>query len=283
MQNAFKIGGLVIGVSGTVLAVVRYKACSKKQSLRRKWDNAGENVVVLHQFPRPGKIPSLSPFPIKLETYLRAMDIEYVCDFEEPMSGKQKCPWITFNGVDVADSQLAIEFLAKTLEKDIDSHLTLEEAASARAIRIMIEDHFYWGVAVYRWVHDNGKYLANFKSIFGPLPGFLLKRIRKKVGQLVGTQANSAGLGRHSREDLEEMCCKDLKAVSTLLGSKKFMMGENLCLLDCTIFGFLCQVMHGVGPDCVYKQLLDTDCTNLKEYMTRVKNLLWHDWDSVCT
>ena len=117
--------------------MVNYTAWKSKCQLRKKWDEAGENVVVPHQFPRPGKIPNLSPFPIKLETYLRAMNIEYVNDFEQPMSDKQKCPWITVNGQDVSDSQLSVEFLTDKLEKDMDSHLTEEEAATARAVRLL--------------------------------------------------------------------------------------------------------------------------------------------------
>ena len=128
-------GGVAVCVSGCVLGLVKYKGWRRKCQLREKWDKAGENVVVLHQFPRPGKIPNLSPFPIKLETFLRAMKIEYVNDFEEPMSDKQKCPWITINGKDVSDSQLSVEFLMNKLGRDMDSHLTEEEAANARAIR----------------------------------------------------------------------------------------------------------------------------------------------------
>ncbi len=45
----------------------------------------------------------------------RMHNIKYVNDFDEPMSTKQKSPWITFNGEDVADSQLAMEFLARKL------------------------------------------------------------------------------------------------------------------------------------------------------------------------
>ncbi len=33
------------------------------------------------------------------------------------MSSKNKMPWITINGVDVADSQLAIEYLSEHLGK----------------------------------------------------------------------------------------------------------------------------------------------------------------------
>ena len=131
-------GGVVVGVTGCILGWGKYRAWRKKCQLREKWDKVGENVVVLHQFPRPGTIPNLSPFPIKLETFLRAMKIKYVNDFEEPLSEKQKCPWITMNGQDVSDSQLCVEFLMDKLGKDMDSHLTDEETATARAIRYRI-------------------------------------------------------------------------------------------------------------------------------------------------
>jgi len=276
------VGGVVVGVSGCVLGVFKYRAWKKKNQLRKKWDEAGKNVVVLHQFPRPGVIPNLSPFPIKLETFLRAMKIEYVSDFEAPMSEKGKSPWITVNGEDVTDSQLSVEFLTDMLEKDMDSHLTEEEAATARAFRIMIEDHLYWGLAVHRWVHDAGEYLDNFKSIFGPVPGFLVKRIRKQVGQTVGDQAKSAGVGRHTRMEIEKMCCKDLVAVSTLLGTKPYMMGDKPSLLDCTVFGSVCQILHGVPSTCVYRQLLETDLENLVRHFERMKGDFWGDWESIC-
>eukprot|EP00092_Neocalanus_flemingeri_P041832 GFUD01045563.1.p1 GENE.GFUD01045563.1~~GFUD01045563.1.p1 ORF type:complete len:289 (+),score=100.67 GFUD01045563.1:119-985(+) len=274
-------GGVVVGVSGLILGVVRYKAWKRKCQLRKKWEEAGENVVVLHQLPRPGKIPNLSPFPIKLETFLRAMNIEYVNDFEEPMSDKQKTPWITINGEDVADSQLVVEFLTDKLGKDMDSHLTEEEEASARAMRIMIEEHLYWGVAVHRWVHDGGEFLENFNSIFGPVPAFIQKRILKQVGQMVNGQARSAGLGRHSRLEMEQMCCKDLVAVSTLLGTKPYMMGEKPSLVDCTVFGFVCQVLHGMPPTCVYRQLVEKELKNLINHFERMKGAFWVDWENL--
>ena len=39
--------------------------------------------------------------------------VQYINDFEEPMSEKEKSPWITINGTNIADSQIAIEYLTK--------------------------------------------------------------------------------------------------------------------------------------------------------------------------
>jgi len=60
------------------------------------------------------------------------------------MSPKGKTPWITYNGLDVSDSQFCIEYLNKTLNKNICSHLSDEDKAIARAYLSMIENSLYW-------------------------------------------------------------------------------------------------------------------------------------------
>ena len=45
----------------------------------------------------------------------------YVEDFDYPMSEKSKSPWITINGVNVADSQFAIEHIKRELSIDKNS------------------------------------------------------------------------------------------------------------------------------------------------------------------
>ena len=95
----------------------------ERKNLQIKWNSVGKDVVILHQFPRARYCPSPSPYPLKLETFLRAHNIKYINDFSTPMSEKQKSPWITFNGQNVADSQLAMEFLAKHFDLDLNKGL----------------------------------------------------------------------------------------------------------------------------------------------------------------
>ncbi len=54
----------------TVFAL-KIKENSRLSALRKKWNNAGKDVVVLHQFDRARSCPNPSPYPIKLETFLR--------------------------------------------------------------------------------------------------------------------------------------------------------------------------------------------------------------------
>lgn len=67
-------------------------------------------------------------------------------DFKEPMGPKGKTPWITFNGRKMGDSQLCIEYLAEHFTKDFSCHLSDEQKATGRSMRILAEEHLYWFV-----------------------------------------------------------------------------------------------------------------------------------------
>ena len=60
------------------------------------------------------------------------------------MSSKGKTPWITYNGVDVADSQFCIEYLNKQFSVDLNKDLSSVERSTARAFQKMTEEHLYW-------------------------------------------------------------------------------------------------------------------------------------------
>lgn len=58
------------------LGYIKYKAI-KYFWFRQRWERVGQDKVVLHQFTRGSLTPSPSPFPLKLETYLRMAGIPY--------------------------------------------------------------------------------------------------------------------------------------------------------------------------------------------------------------
>ena len=60
------------------------------------------------------------------------------------MSSKGKFPWITYNGVDVADSQYCIEYLNKEFNVDLNKDISTLERSIARAFQKMTEEHFFW-------------------------------------------------------------------------------------------------------------------------------------------
>lgn len=60
------------------------------------------------------------------------------------MGPKGKTPWISYKDFNIGDSQLIIEFLTKEFRVNLHTTLLPEDSATARAYRIMVEDHLYW-------------------------------------------------------------------------------------------------------------------------------------------
>ena len=179
----------------------------KRQNLQIKWNSAyGKDVVVLHQFPRARFCPSPSPYPLKLETFLRLHKIKYVNDFDEPMSDKNKSPWITINGVNIADSQLIIDYLTQHFKLQINPGLDQNALAISRAFRLLIEQDLYWALAHDRWVTHRGSYVTKyFAPLFPKIPfleDFLITKIYYKM---IRDQTYAQGMGRHSEKEIEKM------------------------------------------------------------------------------
>ncbi|KAG7170094.1 Failed axon connections-like 6 [Homarus americanus] len=206
---------------------------------RKKWNNAGKDVVVLHMFPRGHFCPNLSPFVVKLEMYLRMADIPYQVDYEEPVGPKGKCPWITLNGEEIGDSQLIMEKLGPMYNKDFSSALTPEQKAIAQGMRIMVDEHLLWCLVVWRYVVDAGRSLV----VCMELPFYFAIMLRVFLGKI--KQSTSAqGIGRHSYAEVEEMGRKDLNALSVYLGEKRYLMGDEPTEVDCAVFGMLSQILN---------------------------------------
>ena len=49
-----------------------------------------------------------------------------------------------YKGLAISDSQMCIDFLNEERGIDLDSHLSEEQKAIARAFRKMMEENFYW-------------------------------------------------------------------------------------------------------------------------------------------
>ena len=177
-----------------------------KAADRENWKKLDENTVVLHHYARAKMIPDGSPFGLKMETYLRMADIKYENDFKYPQSPKGKTPWITVNDKDVSDSQLAIEYLEKLLEKSLNDHLTAEQAAVARAFQVMLDDRFTCVLANDRLVYGQDKVIMAL-----PRPKFTHPFMMKLFKRGTVKAAPGHGIGRYSEEEVKKIGLADLK------------------------------------------------------------------------
>ena len=97
---------------------------------------------------------------------------------------------------------------------------------------------------------------------------------------MVKSQSSGQGIGRHSKEEIQELAKKDLKSLSDYLGkNKKYMMGNKFSEVDCTIFSFIIMVIFGLKEDNAIRVYMEKELPNLVEYFERIKADYWQDWD----
>jgi glutathione S-transferase len=267
-------GGILVGVQ---YGYSLYQRFMSARAMKR-WNNTPKDKVIMHTIG-PGKtVPNLSPFSLKLETFLRMAKIDYEIDTKDACWGPTgKFPWISINGQHYGDSQLIIEHLEKKFDKSFNGSYTNEQLAKATAIRVMLEEHFFFGgVAMWRFVFG-GK--DNLDKIFN-LPPLGIAILRTLNGMKIKTLAWYQGIGRNSEEEILQLMTHDLEVVSQLLGENKFILGDEPCRDDCGIFGILAQVQWGM-PDSPYQKLVDEKFGNLRDYSIRMKEMFFPDWDEI--
>jgi glutathione S-transferase len=178
-------------------------------------------------------LPSLSPFCVKLEVYLRLAEIEYKrrgADLQKAPRGK--VPYIQQGDQLIGDSGLIIERLEASLERPLDAGLSEAQRGLGHVIRRTCEEHLYWGIVYSRWVDDAGWAHQHPKiKAFVPaalswvLPGVLRSGVKKTL--------HHHGLGRHDPATLYKLACDDLDALSRLLGEQPFFLGDAPRTADC--------------------------------------------------
>ena len=203
-------------------------------------------MLSLYQFSPAWGLPNISPFCIKLETWLKMAGIEHrVVHENDPRKGpKGKIPYIVDDGVTMGDSTLIIEYLTEKYGVTLDDDLSDEQGAVAHAVQRMLQESLYWVLIQCRWLDDAG--FSAVRAVLAPqipaplravLPGLFRRGIIKS--------AKGQGMGRHSRAEVLRMGVQDLDALAALLGDRPFLFGAEPHTVDANAFSFL---MCFVGP-----------------------------------
>lgn len=200
-------------------------------------------MIKLIQFPSGGGIANLSPFCLKLETWLRLAELPYECSYAgDPSKGPLgKLPAIVLDGKTIGDSSVCIEALQQRFAIDQDRHLDPAQRATSLAFKTLFEDHFYWTLVYSRW-EDERIWPKTRETFFGQLPPGLRQLIPVVARRKVQGYLQGQGMGRHSREQIYRFAEQDLSAFAEWLGDKSFCFGDEPCTLDAIAYGFLAQV-----------------------------------------
>lgn len=201
--------------------------------------------LVVHQLPGAWGLPSISPFCLKLDLYLRMVGIpcQVVVDATPFRGPKGKLPWIEHDGRRLGDSGLIIEYLEKRFGCDANAGLTAAERAVALAMRRMIEENLYWTMVYDRWMVD-----ANWSSfrnvILGGVPAPFRPLLAPVARRGVRRELEGHGIGLHSSDEIHAIGRKDVDAIADFLADKPFLMGERATEVDAVAYGMLANIMN---------------------------------------
>ena len=128
-------------------------------------------MIKLYQFAPAWDVPNLSPFCLKVETFLKMAGLPYEIVDAIPLQGpKGQLPFIEDNGKRIGDSQFIVEYLKKTYGDSVDGHLTPGERAVSNAMQRLIENHLCWAFVFARFGKRDVNWAENKRAIFGGLP-----------------------------------------------------------------------------------------------------------------
>ncbi|TRY90848.1 hypothetical protein DNTS_020872 [Danionella cerebrum] len=261
---------------GALLAAAAY-LLHELLVIRKEQELDSEDTIVLHQFARPKTgAPSLSPFCLKIETYLRMADLPYQNYFDGKLSPQGKMPWIMYNSEQVSGTEFIIDFLEDKLGVNLNSELSPREKAIARAVIKMVEEHFYWTIAYCQWV-DNVEETQKMLNTDGPMSDLLQRILGHVTAGIIKREMYGHGIGRFSREHIYSLMERDMRSLATLLGDKQYLMGSKFSTVDAAVFGHLAQAMWTL-PGSRPEQLIKGEFINLALYCERIRRKFWPDW-----
>jgi glutathione S-transferase len=236
-------------------------------------------MLTVHKFGPAWGIPDISPFVVKLETYLRLAGIPYEAKAGDPRKApKKKLPYVVDDGgVVLGDTRFIIEHLETKRGISLDARLTPRDRAVAAAFQSMLEEHLYWVMVYERWQIEANweRFTPTLRQLFagagvpGPMTGVVSAIARK--GMLKQLQAQ--GTGRHSPPEVGRIGERIVSALAEQIGEGPYFFGAEPATIDATAYAFTVALLEapfdGPARDAVARK------ESLKAYVGRVKQRCW--------
>lgn len=201
-------------------------------------------TLTMYKFVDAWGLPDLSPFCIKLETYLRMTGVAYQTATGDSRSApKKKLPYVRDGERTIPDSAAVIDHLKATRGDPLDRDLSPRDRAIGEAFRAMLEEHHYFVVMYVRWCDEPGR--AIYRPILRrycdalKIPRFLHPLVIAHAGRGLRTQAWLQGTARHSHPEIMTIGQRHWSAVSEQLGDQPFLLGDQPTSVDATVYAFL--------------------------------------------
>ena len=200
-------------------------------------------MITLHRFGPFLGAPDSSPFVIKTMMLLKLAGLEYRAVQSNPFNAPLRfLPYIEDEGVVVTDSTLIRHHLERKYGCDFDTCLNPQQRALAWAIERMCEDHLYFAMLESRWL-DRTNFLNGVATMFGTVPAPLRPVARIALRRMNAARLRGHGLGRLPRAKIAKLATCDVDSLAALFGDKPYLMGNQPCGADATVFGMVVSIL----------------------------------------
>jgi glutathione S-transferase len=227
-------------------------------------------MIELYGFAPVWGLADLSPFVMKVDTYLRLSGLPYkLVPFSmETMaaSPKGKLPYIVDGEQVIADSSFILEYCQHTYGNPLDAELTGAQRAIGHATVRMLEENLYWVLVAERW-RDSTAAVDHYPVLAGAPADLVRTVVDTMLAELRGH-----GMGRHAADEIAHIGACDLEALSATLGDRPFLLGASPSSYDASAYTFVAHFVQA-GYDSRMRGVVQRT-PNLMSYWERVGNTL---------
>jgi glutathione S-transferase len=200
-------------------------------------------MITVHGFGPYFGLPDGSPFVMKTMLMLKWAGLEYRHrESGVAQAPRGKVPYVEDSGVIIPDSTLIRFHIENKYGHDFDTGLTAEQRAIAWSIEKMVEEHLYFALIDIRW-RDDANFAAGPAHFFDRLPALFRPLVRRIVRRRMMKTLHLQGTSRYTKAEVERISCRDVDAIAAVLGDKPFLMGEQPCIADASVFGILANLL----------------------------------------
>lgn len=206
-------------------------------------------MLKLFQYEPKYGLPNVSPFCMKVETYLRMAKIPYAMQFiKDPRKApKTKLPYIVDNDKTIADSSFIIEYLEHAYDVQLDRDLSGYQQGVARMITGALEERLYFALVYSRWI-DDANWPAIKQTWFGDLPPIMRSIVPNMVRKGLARSLKGHGIGHHSADEIYHIGIRDLQGLVDVIGDQKYLLGNSPTSVDAVAFSFLANILEAPFP-----------------------------------
>lgn len=235
-------------------------------------------MIKLYQFSRLWGLPNISPFCMKIETFLRMSNIEYkIRSINNPYKApKGKLPFIKDGEKTVPDSELIINYLSEQYEIDLDSHLSDEQKIWSSLLTRLYSEHLYWIMLYFRWQYEPNWSKVK-KDLFGHLPWYSNLVLPYMVQRKIKKTLYNQGIGRYSLDEVMVFAKEAIIDISYILKKHQYSVSDKPSAVDASSFAFLANLVYSPLDDPLTKCAIQNE--TLKIYCERMFTTYFKDYE----